>query len=194
MGHGRSVIESPLSESRVIDTRSSRAALAVILSMALAACASTSHRTPSLPDSPAAPTRSDSPNSSVTHPPQEPRAIMVDYALSMLGQPYRFGGAAPGGFDCSGLVVYAAHGAGVSVPRTAREQLSTGMPVARGQLQTGDLVFMHLAHKELHVGIAIDSERFIHAPSRGGYVRIDSLAAPPYARSFLSARRIIVAH
>jgi cell wall-associated NlpC family hydrolase len=118
---------------------------------------------------------------------------MVDYALSMLGQPYRFGGAAPGGFDCSGLVVYAAHGAGVRVPRTAREQLSTGMPVARGELQTGDLVFMHLAHKELHVGIAIDSKRFIHAPSRGGYVRIDSLAAPPYATGFMSARRIIVA-
>ena len=38
-------------------------------------------------------------------PPPDPRAIMVDLATSMLGQPYRFGGAAPGGFDCSGLVV-----------------------------------------------------------------------------------------
>jgi len=197
MGHGRSVIESPVSESavsesRVSKSRSSRAALALILSIALAACAGTSHRTPSPP---AAPAQSDSPNSSaVTYPPQGPRAIMVDYALSMLGQPYRFGGAAPGGFDCSGLVVYAAHGAGVRVPRTVREQLSTGMPVARGELRSGDLIFMHLAHKELHVGIALDSERFIHAPSRGGYVRIDSLAAPPYARGFMSARRIIVAH
>jgi cell wall-associated NlpC family hydrolase len=119
---------------------------------------------------------------------------MVDYALSMLGQPYRFGGAAPGGFDCSGLVVYAANGAGVRVPRTAREQLSAGMPIARSELQTGDLIFMHLARKELHVGIAIDGERFIHAPARGGYVRIDSLAAPPYAKGFVSARRIILAH
>jgi cell wall-associated NlpC family hydrolase len=111
--------------------------------------------------------------------------------MSMLGQPYRFGGAAPGGFDCSGLVAYAATGAGLHVPRTAREQLSTGVPVARGALQAGDLVFMHLAHKELHVGIAVDNERFIHAPSRGGYVRIDSLAAPPYAKGFMRARRVI---
>jgi cell wall-associated NlpC family hydrolase len=109
----------------------------------------------------------------------------------MLGQPYRFGGAAPGGFDCSGLVAYAATGAGIRVPRTAREQLGAGTPVRRAALQAGDLVFMHLAHKELHVGIAVDHERFIHAPSRGGYVRIDSLAAPPYARGYVSARRIV---
>ena len=116
---------------------------------------------------------------------------MVDNALSMLGQPYRFGGAAPGGFDCSGLVSYAANGAGIRVPRTAREQLAMGTPVARGRLQPGDLVFLHLARKELHVGIAIDGERFIHAPSAGGYVRIDALTAPPYTSGFLSARRII---
>jgi cell wall-associated NlpC family hydrolase len=116
---------------------------------------------------------------------------MIDTAASMLGQPYRFGGAAPGGFDCSGLVVYAAAGAGIEVPRTAHQQLGFGKPIARGQLQPGDLVFMHLAHKELHVGIVIDGERFIHAPSAGGHVRIDSLAAPPYARGYLSARRII---
>ena len=44
---------------------------------------------------------------------------------------------------------------------------------------------MHLAHKELHVGIASTVERFIHAPSTGGRVRIDSLAAPPYAKGFM---------
>ncbi len=103
----------------------------------------------------------------------------------MLGQPYRFGGAAPGGFDCSGLVVYAAGGAGVRVPRTAAEQLGSGAVADARELQVGDLIFMHLAHKELHVGIALDDKRFIHAPSSGGHVRIDSLAAPPYSQGFL---------
>jgi cell wall-associated NlpC family hydrolase len=114
---------------------------------------------------------------------------MVDTALSMIGQPYRFGGAEPGGFDCSGLVAYAARGAGIRVPRTAREQLRDGAPVERRDVRAGDLVFMHLAHKELHVGIAIGDERFVHAPSTGGRVRIDSLAAPPYAGGYLAARR-----
>jgi cell wall-associated NlpC family hydrolase len=166
-----------------------RAALAAALAVALAACASTSLKHGNSPGAPTAPGARNS--SDVTHPSPDPRVIMVDRARSMLGQPYRWGGDAPGGFDCSGLVVYAANGAGIRVPRTAHEQLGAGTPVARGKVHEGDLVFMHLAHKELHVGIAIDDERFIHAPSRGGYVRIDSLAAPPYARGFLSARRIV---
>jgi cell wall-associated NlpC family hydrolase len=154
--------------------RIARSAAAAVVSIALAACAST-------PPHAAA---------EAAHPPPAPRALLVDNALSMLGQPYRFGGAAPGGFDCSGLVVYAANGAGIRVPRTAREQFAAGRPVARGAVRGGDLVFLHLARKELHVGIAIDAERFVHAPSAGGYVRVDSLTAAPYAKAFLSARRI----
>jgi cell wall-associated NlpC family hydrolase len=109
----------------------------------------------------------------------------------MLGQPYRYGGAAPGGFDCSGLVEFSAASVGVHVPRTAHEQLGTGRPIERAQVKAGDLVFMRLARKELHVGIAIDGDRFIHAPASGGRVRIDSLDATPYARGFLGARRIV---
>jgi cell wall-associated NlpC family hydrolase len=123
--------------------------------------------------------------------PPDRKSLMVESATAMLGQPYRFGGAAPGGFDCSGLVVYAAGAAGIRLPRTATEQLHAGVPVPRSELKSGDLVFMHLKHKELHVGIAIDGERFVHAPSSGGHVRIDSLAAPPYAAGFLRARRVI---
>jgi cell wall-associated NlpC family hydrolase len=118
-------------------------------------------------------------------------AMMVASATAMLGEPYRFGGAAPGGFDCSGLVAFAAQSAGLSLPRTAKDQLRTGMRVGRGDLEPGDLVFMRLAHKELHVGIAVDAVRFIHAPARGGRVRIDSLAARPYSAGFIGARRVI---
>jgi cell wall-associated NlpC family hydrolase len=171
-----------------------RAGLAVTVSMMLAACASAPLESspPQAPlVAPAAPDAADA--SAVAEPPPDPSALMVYNALSLIGQPYRFGGAEPGGFDCSGLVAYAAAGAGIYMPRTAREQLGAGMPVQRGQLQAGDLVFMHLARKELHVGIAIDGDRFVHAPSSGGYVRIDSLASAPYARGYLGARRIIAA-
>jgi len=116
---------------------------------------------------------------------------MIATATSMIGQPYRFGGAAPGGFDCSGLVEYAALSAGIRVPRTAAEQLRIGTPVDRADLQAGDLVFMHLARKELHVAIALDRQLFVHAPSTGGHVRIDSLIAAPYAKGFIGARRVV---
>ncbi len=117
-------------------------------------------------------------------------AAMVESATAMLGQPYRFGGAAPGGFDCSGLVSFAARSAGLIVPRTAHDQLRTGVRVGRRELEAGDLVFMRLAHKQLHVGIAIGGGRFIHAPATGGRVRIDSLDSPPYSSGFLGARRL----
>jgi cell wall-associated NlpC family hydrolase len=119
--------------------------------------------------------------------------LMVQTARGMLGVPYSFGGTEPDGFDCSGLVVYAANSVGISLPRTAREQMSKGIPVARDQLSAGDLVFLRLKRRQLHVGIAVDATHFIHAPSRGGRVRLDSLNAKPYSRAYQTARRIIPA-
>jgi cell wall-associated NlpC family hydrolase len=176
----------------VTPARLIKAAIFAALAIALGGCASTSLKTNYPANSPAVAAESDSSSASdfAGKPPSQ-RQRMVNLAMSMLGQPYRYGGAAPGGFDCSGLVAYAANGAGIRLPRTAREQLRIGKPVAAADVRAGDLVFMHLAHKELHVGIAIGSGRFIHAPAKGGSIRIDSLAVPPYARGFLRARRII---
>jgi cell wall-associated NlpC family hydrolase len=161
-----------------------RAILSAGMSLALAACATTSREIPHSPD--ALP--------SVEIPVQSapsPTRVMIDSATSMIGQPYRFGGATPGGFDCSGLVFYAAANAGIRVPRTAAEQLRVGSPVKRAELRAGDLVFMHLSSKELHVAIALDPQLFVHAPSSGGRVRVDSLLARPYAKAFIAARRVV---
>jgi cell wall-associated NlpC family hydrolase len=111
-------------------------------------------------------------------------------AAAQVGQPYRWGGAAPGGFDCSGLVAYAAATVGLHVPRTTVAQITAGVAVDRRQLRPGDLVFLRFKRKELHVGVALDRVRFVHAPSPGGRVRVDSLEASPYARAFIGARRI----
>jgi cell wall-associated NlpC family hydrolase len=157
--------------------------LAGLASLTLAACATTSH--PSLHPQDSAPAT----EILVQRP--TPTQVMIDSATSMIGQPYRFGGAAPGGFDCSGLVFYSAANAGIRVPRTAAEQLQFGLPVRRTELQAGDLVFMHLSSKELHVAIALDRQLFVHAPSSGGRVRVDSLLAQPYAKGFIAARRVV---
>jgi cell wall-associated NlpC family hydrolase len=163
-----------------------RALAAGAASLLLAACAAAPrHRSD-------APVQTPAPERVPVHSSAQPQAqLMIDAAASMIGQPYRFGGAAPGGFDCSGLVEYAALNAGIPMPRTAAEQLRIGSPVSRAELQPGDLVFMHLSGKELHVAIALDSQLFVHAPSSGGYVRVDSLIAPPYAKGFIGARRVV---
>ncbi|MGD0502020.1 MAG: C40 family peptidase [Steroidobacteraceae bacterium] len=156
----------------------------------LAGCASHPSNAPPSPPASDHGTAIQGPQRAAPPTPTDAAAAMVQSATAMLGQPYRFGGAAPGGFDCSGLVNFAAQSAGLHLPRTAKEQLRIGVPVGRRELEPGDLVFMHLARKELHVGIAIGAGRFIHAPASGGRVRIDSLAAPPYSTGFVSARRV----
>jgi len=118
-------------------------------------------------------------------------ALFVANATAMLGQPYRYGGAQPGGFDCSGLVAYAASRAGIYLPRTTQEQQHAGVPVRRSELRAGDLVFMHLKGKDLHVGVALDAQHFVHAPASGGRVRIDSLEQAPYSTGFSGARRVV---
>jgi cell wall-associated NlpC family hydrolase len=163
-----------------------RTACIAIAAATLAACAT--HRPAPPPVPLPAPPTADAAAPTPFKP--DPRTVFVQTALDMLGEPYRYGGAERGGFDCSGLVEYAARRAGVVVPRTAQEQLKTGAPVARMSLEAGDLVFLHLAGKDLHVGIAIDPVRFVHAPSSGGRVRIDSLDAAPYRRGYFAARRI----
>ena len=165
-----------------------KAILAGLTALTLGACATTSHQTShqtSQRQDIAPPTESEAEQK------PSPTQLMIDSATAMIGQPYRFGGAAPGGFDCSGLVVYAAANAGIRVPRTAAEQLRFGSPVKRAELRAGDLVFMHLSSKELHVAIALDRQLFVHAPSSGGRVRVDSLRAPPYAKAFIAARRVV---
>jgi cell wall-associated NlpC family hydrolase len=156
-----------------------------VLFLALAACATTSQHRPRTLEAAPPPAEPAEPA------PASATQIMVDSATSMIGQPYRYGGDAPGGFDCSGLVSYAAASAGLRVPRTAADQMEIGKPVPLNELRAGDLIFMHLSGKELHVAIALDRQLFVHAPSSGGRVRIDSLLAPPYARGFIGARRVV---
>ena len=111
-------------------------------------------------------------------------------ALALRGAPYRNGGATPDGFDCSGFVqyVYAQHGVGM--PREVREQFRVGKSVAKDQLEPGDLVFFStVAPGASHVGIAIDRDQFIHAPSTSGVVRVERLSAEYWDQRFIGARR-----
>jgi cell wall-associated NlpC family hydrolase len=112
---------------------------------------------------------------------------VVGIAMRYLGTPYVWGGASPGGFDCSGLVAYAYSQVGVSLPHYTGAQWNVGVPVSRSDLQPGDLVFFDGLG---HVGIYIGGGQFIHAPHTGDVVKISSLGESWYAATYVGARRV----
>ncbi len=109
----------------------------------------------------------------------------------MIGEPYRYGGAGPGGFDCSGLVYYSFRKAGISAPRTTNDQYSQSKRVPLSRLQAGDLVFFRISRNKLsHVGIYAGDGRFIHAPSSGKSVGYASLRAPYWRERLVGGGRL----
>jgi cell wall-associated NlpC family hydrolase len=113
---------------------------------------------------------------------------VVGIAMSELGTPYVWGGGAPGGFDCSGLVMWAYAQVGVSLPHSTYSQYNMGVPVSRDQLQPGDIVFFDgLGHEGLYIG----GGQFVHAPHTGDVVKISSLSEGWYTSTYVGARRIL---
>jgi cell wall-associated NlpC family hydrolase len=107
----------------------------------------------------------------------------------MLGRPYRFGGATPSGFDCSGLVSYCYQKAGLQVPHGTDALKRITHPV-QGGMRKGDLLFFDENGREYsHVAIYAGKSRFIHAAAARRSVRIDSLLDPYWKERFLDARR-----
>jgi cell wall-associated NlpC family hydrolase len=130
----------------------------------------------------------------VAPPPAPPvaGAAVVAVARSFVGTPYRNGGAAPGGFDCSGFTRYVFAQVGVALPRSAPEQAAFGAPIERGDLREGDLVFFAIDGRTIsHVGIAVAADRFVHAPSSRGVVREESLSVAYWQARFAAARRVV---
>ena len=118
---------------------------------------------------------------------------VATFALSLVGIDYRWGGATPTqGFDCSGLIRYVfQETTGAALPRTARGLASLGSRVTRSELVPGDLVFFNTRHAAFsHVGIYLGDDRFVHAPSRGREVTVETLSARYWRARDDGARRL----
>ncbi|MUM77761.1 glycoside hydrolase [Pseudodesulfovibrio sp. F-1] len=140
-----------------------------------------------------APPPGATPAATVQRPASDKAAAVIRTARSLVGAPYAWGGASPStGFDCSGLVWYAYHQNGVTLPRVSWQQFGAGDPVASHDLLPGDLIFHRMKSKDksLHVGIVTDRGTFIHAPSSGKRVMESILLDDFWRKHFIGARRV----
>jgi NlpC/P60 family len=104
----------------------------------------------------------------------------LSLVTDQLGTPYVWGGAAPGGFDCSGLVKWAADQLGLTgFPRTSEGQWGAVQRIRADQLQPGDLIFMNFPGEAApgHVVIYAGGDQIIQAPSTGQLVQRDSFTS-----------------
>lgn len=102
-----------------------------------------------------------------------------------MGKPYVYGATGPYSFDCSGLIMSAAHHIGDwAMPRTADEQYRHVTRVYTPRY--GDLVFFHSGGGTYHVGIYIGTYWYqgarrmmmVAAPYTGQVVRREAIYYP----------------
>jgi cell wall-associated NlpC family hydrolase len=121
----------------------------------------------------------------------EPGQMALAVALELRGTPYRNGGSDPNGFDCSGLVQWVFAQNGRALPREVREQYHVGREVEADDVRPGDLLFFDTGTQPAsHVGIALDRESFVHAPSSNGVVRVERYTSNYWSRRYVGARRV----
>jgi len=131
----------------------------------------------------------------LAQPASEPLATeLVVRALALIDTPYRYGGRTPSGFDCSGFVGHVfSESAGLELPRRSEEMNRLGAAVSQSELEAGDLVFFNtLGRRYSHVGLYLGDDRFVHAPARGGRVRIERMTDAYWRARYNGARRLDV--
>jgi cell wall-associated NlpC family hydrolase len=111
---------------------------------------------------------------------------LLNFVRGLFGVPYRWGGRSPLGFDCSGLIQFAAQRCGAGLPRDASQQSRCGAPVNHdhAEWEAGDLVFF--GHPADHVGFSDGRGALLHCR---GQVRVDRLEDLPRLMNRISAVR-----
>ncbi|MFQ5526532.1 MAG: C40 family peptidase [Thermoanaerobaculia bacterium] len=150
-----------------------------------------------------APSVPPAPTPGRTDPASVPRSIattapesVVRIARSLLATPYRYGGSDPRGFDCSGLTSFVFRRVGLSLPRTAQSQASSGRWIPPDELSRGDLVFFgDQRHKPLHVGVVVSRPgeplTMIHSSSTHGVVETEVLTDSYWLARLKFGRRVL---
>jgi cell wall-associated NlpC family hydrolase len=113
-------------------------------------------------------------------------------ALGRRGSEYEWGATGPNEFDCSGLTSWAYKQAGITIPRTSRQQWTVGKPVSKDALLPGDLLFYDDGSGNPatihHVGMYVGDGRMVDAPTEGKLVDVRSTRSDGH---YIGARRIV---
>lgn len=97
-------------------------------------------------------------------------------ALHQIGDRYQYGAAGPNRFDCSGLIYFSYHRAGLkNVPRTSSAQARHARHIKKRNLRPGDFMFFRNSGGIYHVGIFLKWRHghavMLHSPSSGKRVQ-----------------------
>jgi cell wall-associated NlpC family hydrolase len=116
-------------------------------------------------------------------------ATAIAAARAELNKPYQYAGNGPDTFDCSGLTRWAYAAAGITLPRTSREQWTVGPHVALADLRPGDLLFWATDTSNPatihHVALYVGAGWMIQAPHTGDVVRFSRI----YLDGYIGATR-----
>ena len=139
---------------------------------------------PAPPDEPTEPTEPQPPTTPEPQADPQPPAptgnaqAVIAFARAQLGEPYRWGAAGPGSWDCSGLTMGAWSAGGKSLPHYSVAQYEQSTPISAADLRPGDLVFWGSSGSSssiYHVALYVGGGRIIHAPRTGRPVTEDSM-------------------
>ncbi len=117
------------------------------------------------------------------------RGRVVDLSISLIGKPYSPGGKGPDRFDCSGLIHYVYRSVNIILPLTTERLINVGVEVTRESAMPADIVIFKIK-KELHAGIMINRDEFVHASKSRG-VAVDTLRSPYWEKNVLTFRSVI---
>ena len=131
------------------------------------------------PEPPAPQPPPEEPDPTPTPPPPSGGAqAAISFARAQLGEPYRWGAAGPGSWDCSGLTMGAWAAGGKSLPHYSVAQYQQSTPISSSELRPGDLVFWGSSSSSssiYHVALYVGDGRIIHAPRTGRPVSEESM-------------------
>lgn len=117
------------------------------------------------------------------------REDLVQTALGLVGKPYRSGAKGPEAFDCSGFVYFVYRKSQIVLPISTEPLIKAGYEIPRTNALPGDLVFFRIK-QDLHVGIVLNNNQFIHSSKSKGVI-VDDLRAPYWRANVLCFRCII---